>query len=80
MPGCEIRLELAVAKSWPLKKLVESTIPFHSTTLPLAKLLPSTVRVKLAVPAITEVGAVEVIAGVAPGVRTRIRAFALSEM
>jgi len=47
----------------PLTKVVVRAVPFQSTVAPLTKLLPFTVSVNLALPAITVDGDSEVAAG-----------------
>jgi hypothetical protein len=59
-----MRLAETGAVSWlALTKVVARAAPFQRTTAPAAKLLPFTVRVKAAAPAIAELGLSEVIAG-----------------
>ncbi len=65
LPTLAIKLAgTAAVNCVELTKVVVSAVPFHCTIAPARKLVPFTVRVNAAPPAITEVGLKLVMAGV----------------
>ena len=70
VPGVAIKLAATVAVNWfALTNVVGSAVPFQFTTAPEAYPVPFTVRVKPALPAVTDEGLREVIAGPAVTVK-----------